>query len=227
MWRIAQAGKQSGKVFIRLYGQTQTIKSFFDIFPKTFPHGGPPKDSFKINLKQLQREYRQVQGQSHPDVVFGSSILSKNEGGKTKEDYSSTVNKAYITLRSPYNRIAHIIKLNHPEHLDITKETSNDLIAKYQANSPESALEYKEMLMLVLEAHESLETATLEEHLDDLKDENDARIVQSENVIDSLLKEPKIDWDTVTMEAIKLKYWVNIQNGIKEWEPGKPVHLTH
>lgn len=38
---------------------------------------------------------------------------------------------------------------------------------------------------------------------------------------------PIKDWDPTIMEAIRLKYWVNIQNGIKEWEQGKPVHLTH
>ena len=33
--------------------------------------------------------------------------------------------------------------------------------------------------------------------------------------------------DELIMEAIRLKYWVNIANACKEWEPGKPVHLTH
>lgn len=83
------------------------------------------------------------------------------------------------------------------------------------------------MLMLVLDAHESLEMAELERELEELEADNDRRVHDATATVEALLRLPQVDWDRVVMEAIKLKYWVNIQNAIKEWQQGKPVHLTH
>lgn len=195
---------------------TPENQSYFGIFLKTFPHGGPPKESFIINLKQLRKEYRVLQSEHHPDVSI------------SQDDFSSIVNKAYTTLKNPYTRVAYIIEKNHPGHLDITKdEVAKDLIKQFQGKSTEVALAYKTMLMSVLDAHEALELAELEKDLDELSVENDERLEQSETKINDLLATKEIPWDDVVMEAIKIKYWVNIQNGIKDWEQGKPVHLTH
>lgn len=201
------------------------VSSYFEIFPKNFPAGGPPADSFKVNPRLLRREYRSLQSQHHPDIVIGSSALAKNQ----EEDgsvYSSLINKGYATLKDPHARLAHFIELHHPDHLDISQdEVAKGLIAQFQ--SSEFSLDYKDMLMTVLEAHESLEMATNEADLEGLSAENDARIAESETVVEKLLKYEPINWNDVVLEALRLKYWVNIQNGIKEWEPGKPVHLTH
>lgn len=208
-------------------GSSRPINSYFELFPKNFPAGGPPKDSFISNSKSMRREYRQLQSENHPDILFGSSIL---KGVKDQLDFSSVINRAYTALRNPYSRISHFIQLYHPQHLDITQdEVAKELIANFQSHSNESSFEYKDMLMVVLEAHESLEMATLETELDDLTEENDARIRDSEEKLEKLIRNdwPIKDWDPTIMEAIRLKYWVNIQNGIKEWEQGKPVHLTH
>ncbi|ODV79667.1 uncharacterized protein CANTADRAFT_89309 [Suhomyces tanzawaensis NRRL Y-17324] len=205
------------------------VKSFFQLFPKTFPEGGPPQDSFMTSPKALRREYRVLQSENHPDILIGSSALNK-AGSSGDASFSSIINRAYTTLRNPYSRIAHLIQLYHPQELDITQDdTAKELIAKFQSQSPESSLEYKEMLLMVLEAHESLEMAEQESELEDLSAENDERIKESEKTIDAIIQNhwPITDWDALMMEAIRLKYWVNIQNGIKEWEPGKPVHLTH
>lgn len=214
---------------VKFYSSSRSIKSFFDLFPATFPAGGPPKDSFLVNDRQLRREYRLLQSENHPDIVIGSAALNKaKELDGAENVFSSLINKGYTTIRNPYTRIAHFIELHHPDHLDITQDdVAKSLIANFQSSSNESSLEYKEMLMMVLEAHESLELATNENDLDDLSDENDARIEQSAERIELLLKKQPLNWDNLMMEAIRLKYWVNIQNGIKEWEPGKPVHLTH
>ena len=91
----------------------------------------------------------------------------------------------------------------------------------------EASMNYKEMLMQVMEAHEQLELAELENELETLEAENNERIKTTEERINQSLKNTPIDWEELMMDAIRLKYWVNIQNGIKDWEPGKPVHLTH
>lgn len=208
----------------------QQVQSFFDLFPQNFPQGGPPKESFLINQRQLRREYRALQSEHHPDIVIGSSAISgkTEELGDSESQISSLINKGYTTIRNPYTRIAHFIEINHPEKLDITQDdVAKSLIANFQSSSAESSLEYKEMLMLVLDAHESLEMATNEADLEELEKENEARIEESEETLDKLLQNEPINWDSLMMEAIRLKYWVNIQNGIKDWEPGKPVHLTH
>lgn len=83
------------------------------------------------------------------------------------------------------------------------------------------------LLMTVLEAHELLELAGSEADLEHVGVENDARIAETLAKIEALLAELPVVWDNVIIEAIRMKYWVNIANGIKEWEPGKPVHLTH
>lgn len=213
----------------RLY--STTVKSYFGLFPQNFPHGGPPADSFHVQPKALRREYKLLQSNNHPDILglslHNDGLPSIDEG---TADVSTVINRAYTVLRNPYTRIAHLIQLYHPEQLDITQDDeAKKFIASFQESSPERSVEYKSVLMTVLEAHESLELAEDEGELEELSVENDERINESEDLIERILKTewPVKNWNDLIIEGIQLKYWVNIQNGIKEWEPGKPVHLTH
>lgn len=209
---------------LRLY--STNAKSFFDLFPKSFPGGGPPKDPFMVNLRQLRREYRNLQSEHHPDIVMGSSALLESE--VAEDNTSADINRAYTTLRNPYTRAAYIVELQHPEHLDITQdEVAKKLISKFETDSESYLLDYKMLLMTVLEAHEAMEMATSESDLDVLSQENDERIEETEKKLELLFLEKPIQWNQVLIECIRLKYWVNIANGIKGWEPGKPVLLTH
>lgn len=199
--------------------------NFFKVFPKTFPQGGPPKDAFKVNLRLLRLEYRGLQREHHPDIVMGSLALTDTAKGP---DVSSDINRAYSTLKNPFARAAYVVQLLHPENLDITQDdVSKQQILRLQAASQEHSLNYKTLLMTVLEAHESLESAQAAVDLEAVKKENDARIAEAEQTLDKLLGQTPVPWDDFLIETIKLKYWVNIANGIKEWEPGKPVLLTH
>lgn len=211
------------RAFIRW--NSQPIQNYFAIFPKNFPRGGPPADEFLINDKLLRKELRQVQSDNHPDIVQAQRLA----GLKVWSSFEpSLINKAYTSIRNPYLRAAHVIRLHHPEHMDITKdEVSKALILKYQSESEERSSEYKELLMTVLDAHESLEMATTEPELGGLSGKNKERMFQSEERMNRILSQVNIDWDDFILETIRLKYWVNIANGIKEWEPGKPVLLTH
>lgn len=191
----------------RGYASAQT---YFDLFPQSFPRGGPPADDFSVSARQLRREYRSLQSEHHPDVA-GSG------------DGSVYINRAYTTVRNPFSRAAYVVQLHHPEHLDMTlDEVSKAIIARY-----EHTLNYKTLLMTVLEAHEALELAGSEADLADLAAANSERIAATEATLTALLKQDPVPWDDVVIEAIRMKYWVNIDNGIREWEPGKPVHLTH
>lgn len=202
------------------------VKNYFDLFPKSFPSGGPPKDPFSVNLRQLRREYRNLQSEHHPDIVMGSSAFA--DSSSPKDNTSANINKAYSTLRNPYTRAAYFIQLHHPEHIDITKdEVAKQLISKFETESKDYQLDYKELLMTVLEAHEALELALSETDLEMLTQENENRMQETEAKLEELLSQDPIPWDAVLIESIRMKYWVNIANGIKDWEPGKPVLLTH
>lgn len=199
--------------------------NYFELFPKTFPSGGPPKDLFLVNLRSLRKEFRALQSQHHPDILMGKSSFSENNG---VDKSSSLINRAYSVVKSPYTRAAHVIELLHQDHFDITAdETSKRLIEELKLNSSSQSLNYEELLMTVLEAHEALEMAAKESDLEALKKENDERIEACETRIANLLSATTIEWESIISEAIKLKYWANIANGIKEWEQGKPVLLTH
>jgi molecular chaperone HscB len=79
--------------------------------------------------------------------------------------------------------------------------------------------------MTVLEAREAMEAAESEEDLAGLVEENEARIEESERVIGEALE--RGDLETAKREAVRLRYWVNIREGLTHWERGKEVVLQH
>ncbi|CAK9440418.1 uncharacterized protein LODBEIA_P45180 [Lodderomyces beijingensis] len=211
----SRATAQAFKHLIRCLATNNSSQSYFKLFPTSFPHGGPPRDPFSIDERNLRREYRLLQSANHPDV---SQDTLK----------SSNINQAFTHLKNPYLRLAHVIQLLHG--VDVTDDAvSKSMIHKYQVESMENSMRYKELLMQVMEAHEQLELAESEHELEGLGVENNERIEEEEHKVERELQRPveDIDWDELIMDAIRLKYWVNIQNGIRDWEPGKPVHLTH
>lgn len=218
----------AARTFLRRYSNAP--KSYFDFFPKSFPHGGPPRDLFSVNARTLRREFRNLQSEHHPDVAIRSRSESAENwsGAETDDNLSALINKAYTTLRNPYTRAAYILQEHHPDHLDIAQDdVAKETISRLQELSPEYSVEYKQLLLTVLEVHEALEMAASEADLEVLEAENESRIQETSDCIETLLQENPIRWEAVVIEAIRMKYWVNIANGIKEWEPGKPVHLTH
>lgn len=198
--------------------------NLFKSFPKTFPHNGPPLDPFIIDPRHLRREYRLLQSASHPDKSSSVRDSVTNDAGQA----SLVINRAYTTILNPYLRAAHFIHLVHPRKIDITQDDeSKAFIANYQQSHLEEALQYKDMLLQVMESHEILEFATSESDLLGLVAENKERVAQSEQSIEQLSKQDPIHWDQLIMQTIRLKYWVNIENAIRDWEPGKAVHLLH
>lgn len=79
--------------------------------------------------------------------------------------------------------------------------------------------------MTVLEAREVIEEAEREEDLEELWGVNEQRIEEVEERIGAAFKEG--DVEAVREEAVRLRYWVNIREGINNWEKGKGVVLHH
>lgn len=183
--------------------------NYYKIFHNTFPNGPPPAGSFDVDQRQLRKEFRNLQGQYHPDILnSGDEKVQLDDA-----EYSSVLNHAYATLKSPLTRAQYILKLN--ANIDITTdEASKD----YQFKD-------KALLLDILEIHEELENVSDDSELAALKISNDERIQDSISKLGQLFKDE--DYENAAMESIKLKYWFNIDNAIKEWEEGKPVIMTH
>lgn len=221
------------------------IISYFKLFPTVFPNNGPPKDAFKVNQRKLRKEYLKLQADSHPDILIGSNQLNNEQKEQLQQEAhakqeaepsnltadeviaenSKVLNRAYATLKSPLTRSQHYLAL---QGIDVTNDDSagneaetsnaNNLFKKIASSD-------QELLLMILDIHEQLESCGDYEELKQLKKENDERIEQSENLLDELYKSNNLE--RATVETIKLNYWFNIKNAIKEWEPGKRVNLTH
>lgn len=162
---------------------------------------------FQIDPKSLRKEYRSLQQQLHPD-----SNISHDDSLKYDDSKSSLLNKGYSTLKSSLLRSQHILELNG---IDLSKD---EVSKKY-------SLKDGELLFEILDIHENLENVNNEQELEPVKLENDERIAKSEAILNDLFN--KQDYETAAVETIRLRYWWNIDNAIKNWEPGKPINLTH
>lgn len=79
--------------------------------------------------------------------------------------------------------------------------------------------------MEVLEVREAIEAAGQESDLEEMRVGNDARIVESEGILDEAFK--RDDVEVAKAESVRLRYWTNIKESLDAWEKGKPVVLVH
>ncbi|KAK6504103.1 hypothetical protein TWF506_002315 [Arthrobotrys conoides] len=198
----------SSKPLLRLhnthhYSTTKTPKTFYTLFPTTLPQGPPPTGPFTINLRSLRAEFLKLQQTTHPD-------LFPPHHRKSAETASAQLNKAYTTLCSPLLRAEYLLTLRG------YTDPSSDETHKISDH---------ELLMEVLEANEVLEMAGDEGELVELKVKNDKRIKECIGRLEELFEQDRLD--EVRVEVVKLKYWVNVAEGLKHWEPGKGVSLQH
>ncbi|ESW99444.1 hypothetical protein KL918_001625 [Ogataea parapolymorpha] len=182
-----------------------SLVDFYKLFPKTFPKGSPPNSPFSVDLKQLRNEFRLLQSTNHPDL---NRIKDETAG-----DLSSLLNNAYTVLSSPLKRSQYLLKKN--ANIDLNNDAVNK---KFQFQD-------QSVLMEILNVHEDLEDIQSEQELAKLEQENDERIEKSIAKLEELYKTE--DYEAIALETVKLKFWENIKNALKEWEAGKPVNLTH
>lgn len=186
--------------------QTQTeqqqSQTHYGFFPNTLASGAPPDAPFTIDLQALKREFLQLQARAHPDM--------HSQGDKKRaEALSARINEAYKTLQNPLLRAQYLLSLRGIE-------VAEDETAK---------VDDPELLMEVLDAREQIEEAEKEEDLSALRVANDAKIVESEQVLEKAFEQD--DLGLAKSEAVKLRYWINIKESMDGWEQGKPVVLQH
>lgn len=204
-----------------------TIPPYYALFPETLPDGPPPTGKFPIDLRALRNEFLRLQAASHPDFhhsashTSSSSASSTQGGGGTNtksaarlqaEATSSQINAAYKTLSSPLLRAQYLLRELHGVDLEGDEAGS-------QA-APDA-----ELLMTVLEAREVIEEADSEADLEEVRVVNEGRIEECEQRLGEALE--RGDVQGAKEEAVRLRYWVNIREGVRGWERGKPVVLQH
>ncbi|KAL9056139.1 MAG: hypothetical protein Q9162_003100 [Coniocarpon cinnabarinum] len=182
----------------------QKQPSAYDLFPATFPNGPPPHSPFSVDAAALRREFLQLQAQAHPDRHTEPTLKSRAEAT------SAALNTAYRTLLDPLLRARE--NLRTQANIDLENEEA-------------AKEEDQELLMVVLEAREVIESAESEEDLESLREENEERIGSSERVLEDCLG--RQDWERARVEAVRLRYWMNVRDAIQGWEKGKPTVLVH
>lgn len=182
-------------------------QTHYDFFPTTFPNGPPPAGAFSIDLRELRNEFLKLQASAHPDRHAG-------DRKPAAEALSSRINEAYKTLQSPLLRAQYLLSLRGDE------STTNDA-AKLGDDS-----EDQDLLMEVLELREQIEEAGSEDDILEMKQENELRMAESIKVLaDAFESDHLVD---AAKEAIRLRYWVNVQDTLHAWEEGKPApNLQH
>ncbi|KAK3397557.1 HSCB C-terminal oligomerization domain-containing protein [Sordaria brevicollis] len=204
---------------------SKPIPRYYSLFPTTLPSGPPPSGPFQIDLRALRREFLQLQAASHPDFhhsanQFDSSSSSSPSSEeqlaarRRAESLSSLINSAYRTLSSPLLRAQYLLKEIYG--VDLAGDESTD----FQSGNSDPML-----LMTVLEAREQIEDAKSEQDLEPIREENDARIKESEEKLaEAFARE---DVEGASKECVKLRYWMGIKEGCDEWEYGKPFVMHH
>jgi molecular chaperone HscB len=177
-------------------------RTHYEFFPQTLSSGPPPNGPFAIDTRQLRKEFLQLQAVAHPDR-HPQSLKQRAEAT------SARINEAYKTLQDPLLRAQYLLSLRG---IDV-------------ADDETARVDDPELLMEVLEAREEIEAASSEEDLEELRRINDARVEASEKILEEAFRLD--DMAMAKWEAVKLRYWINIKDGLDVWEKGKPVVLIH
>lgn len=213
------------------------ITDYYTLFPQTLP-GGPPRPqssipdastitsdtpsttssaeststptpTFTLNPRELRKEFLALQSIYHPDKFPAGSVAHSRAYA-----LSTLLNNAYKTLSDPLLRAQYLLQLLYD--IDVTNEDNS-------AHPSDT-----DTLMVVMEAQEELEEADGDggkEVVERLMEENRARIRETEQELGNAFESG--DVDRARNETVRLKYWRSLEGGLRDWEPGKEVRLTH
>ncbi|EPE27109.1 HSC20 (HSCB), C-terminal oligomerisation [Glarea lozoyensis ATCC 20868] len=199
-WQTSARTSQTGS---NIPPKAETVpQTHYEFFPKTLPQGPPPSGPFRIDARELRKEFLQLQAVAHPDR-HPTHLKSRAEGT------SARINEAYKTLQNPLLRTQYLLSM---KGIDVAEDET-------------LKVEDPELLMEVLDTQEEIENAQNEEDLIDMKKINDERIAKSEEILDGAFREENIT--LAKEEAVRMRYWVNIKESLDAWEKGKPVALVH
>lgn len=208
-------------------------QTYYSLFPKTFPNGPPPNSPFKLDnsiKSQLKQEYLKIQATTHPDTVGPNASAATH---REAEDQSAKYSIAYRTLLSPLRRAQHLIACRTGALDPLSEESGRrqanggdpeDLSSHQQQNQPDvndSAGIDEDFLMEVLMAREAAEEATSAEELRALIEENNARIRETEDLLQDAFCNYTGDKEEEGLRRAieltrKLSYWEGIDRQLQE-----------
>lgn len=181
--------------------ETVLPQTYYDLFPDTFPAGPPPASPFTPDPKKLRKEFLQLQAKAHPD-------LASADKKRQAEALSARINEAYKTLLDPLARARYLLA---QKGIDVEDESAQ--------------LSDNALLMEVMEAREAVEEVENEEGLVEIREENGKRIEASVGVLEECFA--KGEMQRAADEAIRLRYWMNIEESIQGWEKGQGGGILH
>lgn len=118
------------------------------------------------------------------------------------------LNEAYKTIQDPLSRARYLLATRG---IDVEDES-----AKTEAN---------ELLMEIMEVREAVDEAASESQVAEIKEVNDVRIAESVAILEKAFAED--DMQQAADEAIRLRYWANIEESIQGWEKGRGGGIIH
>lgn len=187
------------------------ITNHYTIFPKTIPAGPPPAAPFTVSLRDLRREFLQLQNIVHPDKYPPGAAKQHAEA------LSARINEAYRTLADPLQRAQYLLREWHG--IDVTAE---DAASKHTLD-PETLVEVMEVQETIEEVGAAPEA---EAQINALKEENNTRVEECMNALAQAFDEGDIE--AARKECVRLRFWYSVGEGLREWEPGKTeIRLFH
>ncbi|OAA64334.1 Co-chaperone Hsc20 [Niveomyces insectorum RCEF 264] len=226
---------------------------FYALFPKTLPQGPPPHGPFDINLRALRTEFLRLQAAAHPDFHHHASGAVDDEAAAAAavaattttptptptpapaddnhraperrhsaararaEALSAGINEAYKTLASPLLRAQYLLQQRFG--IDLAGDEATTLWGAGDGQND------TELLMAVLDVREAIERAEAEDDLAPIRADNDERMRASEAALAQAFAAD--DPAAARREAVRLRYWVNIDDALRNWERGKDIVLEH
>ncbi|KAL2869992.1 J-type chaperone JAC1 [Aspergillus lucknowensis] len=183
----------------------------YTIFPQTLPNGPPPASPFTIDLPTLRREFLQLQNTLHPDKYPPGPMKQEAEA------LSARINEAYRTLADPLLRGQYLLKEMHG--IDVTAEDG----AGQHPMDPELLTEVMDVQEAIEEVGDGPEA---EKAIEEMKTENEARVRGCVEALAGAFDGG--DVEAARGECVRLKFWVSVGEGLREWEPGMGgIRLVH
>ncbi|GAA5971266.1 hypothetical protein JCM3765_000966 [Sporobolomyces pararoseus] len=178
-----------------LLSQTQTQGGSGESFPK-----------YSIDLKQLKKQFLNLQQKVHPDRY--SEAGNGNGNGNEKENWaklwSSRVNQAWKTLSNDRERAEYLLSL-----YDVTIGESDPV------TDPE-------LLMSIMETRELLEEAKTLDQVEQIRSQNSQQTREAIELLKKAFDETfPPDLELARNLVIQLKYLDNVETVCREWNGPK------
>ncbi len=140
---------------------------------------------FNIDTAVLERNYRTIQSESHPDRFVSATPAEKLQSMQL----ATLANEAYLILKKPSSRAKYLLEL---QGIDATQETNTNMAPDF--------------LMQQMEWREALEDLKAEKNIDGLENLLDEMQQSGQSLTDelALLIDEKNDWNAATDTTRKL-----------------------